>query len=109
MDYQKQIKDGRWQKKRLEIMQRDSFKCLACKSENNLHVHHLYYEKGHMIWEYDNESLVTLCESCHSIIHKDLAKISGMVAFKVLIKELDLNSKSISIKSIMQVKSILYK
>jgi 5-methylcytosine-specific restriction endonuclease McrA len=91
MDYKEQIKDGRWQKKRLEILHRDGFKCLSCAETNNLHVHHLHYESGLLIWEYDSESLVTLCERCHTIIHKDLAKISGLIAFKVLVGKKDLN------------------
>jgi len=91
MNYKEQIKDGRWQKKRLEIMNRDGFKCRACKSENSLNVHHLYYLPGRMIWDYDNEGLVTLCENCHSIIHNDLAKISGIIAFEIIIGNIDVN------------------
>ena len=58
-----------WQKKRLEIMQRDNFTCKDCgDTESQLQVHHKAYIYGNNIWEYDNESLITLCESCHSII-----------------------------------------
>lgn len=89
MNYINQLKDGRWQRKRLEIMQRDGFKCKVCGSENALNVHHLYYQAGAKIWEYDDETLVTLCEICHNVIHKDLAKISGLIAFKILSGEID--------------------
>lgn len=59
-------KDPRWQKKRLEIMERDGFRCRSCGSETEtLNVHHAYYEKGKMPWEYDNKVLITWCEKCH--------------------------------------------
>ena len=60
----------KWQKKRLEIMQRDGFKCQHCGEEDNtLVVHHRYYIKDRDIWDYDNTSLVTLCKSCHDEVH----------------------------------------
>lgn len=90
MGYSEDIKNGRWQRKRLEIMQRDNFKCLACKKDDKLNVHHLYYEKGMKIWDYDNDSLVTLCENCHKALHEDLLKVSGIIAFKALIGKFDL-------------------
>ena len=65
-DYLEKLKHPNWQKKRLEIMQRDDFKCCACSdSESTLHIHHLYYEKNNEPWEYPNNSLITLCASCH--------------------------------------------
>lgn len=64
--YAEKLRDPRWQKKRLEIMQRDEFTCQACDSkEKTLNVHHCYYKKGADPWDYENESLVTLCEECH--------------------------------------------
>ena len=71
MNYKKQIKDPRWQKKRLEILNRDNWKCKVCSnSEKTLHVHHVKYLKNKMIWEYANYYLITLCESCHSEWHR---------------------------------------
>jgi len=69
--YTDQYKDSRWQKKRLEIMERDNFACRSCgKSEDvTLNVHHAYYEKGKKVWEYKNGSLVTWCQKCHKIRH----------------------------------------
>lgn len=64
-----------WQRKRLEIMQRDRFECCDCGTEEKtLNVHHAYYKKGKMPWEYPSESLSTLCEDCHEERHgqKDL-------------------------------------
>ena len=67
-NYKEKFKDPRWQKKRLEIFERDNFTCQSCGDKNEtLHVHHRYYEKGKEPWEYDNEVLITLCEGCHKI------------------------------------------
>ena len=64
--YLNEYKDPRWQKKRLEILDRDGWKCRKCQSEEKtLHVHHWLYIKGREIWEYDDGLLTTLCEDCH--------------------------------------------
>lgn len=66
MTYAEKLKDPRWQKKRLEILNRDEFTCQECGSkEKTLHVHHTHYIKNKNPWEYDNRSLVTLCWDCH--------------------------------------------
>lgn len=67
MTYNAKLRDPRWQKKRLEILQRDNFTCLACDdSTSELHVHHCYYVSGRQPWEYPNASLLTLCKTCHA-------------------------------------------
>ncbi len=64
--YSDKLLDPRWQKKRLEILQRDDFCCQMCfDSENTLAVHHRYYWPNYEPWEYDNDAYVTLCRSCH--------------------------------------------
>lgn len=66
--YSGKLKHPKWQRKRLEIMQRDDFTCQMCKdTETTLHVHHLEYSDGEP-WEIENDKLVTLCEICHEII-----------------------------------------
>ena len=74
--YWKLLKDARWQRKRLEIMQRDNFTCIACgrsdKDEGTtLNVHHAYYIKGVKPWEYGNHLLTTRCSECHEEMHED--------------------------------------
>lgn len=65
------LKDPRWQRKRLEILQRDDFTCLGCAdTTTTLHVHHRRYVRGRKPWEYDNEDLQTLCETCHEATTK---------------------------------------
>lgn len=71
-----QYKDPRWQKKRLEIMQRDEFICRECGSDNSeLNVHHRFYDKELKIWEYNNEDLITYCNDCHNQTHDLLNSI----------------------------------
>lgn len=67
MTYAEKLKDPRWQRKRLEILNRDSFACRECGDGTlPLHVHHGYYESGLAPWEYPDESLRTVCEECHA-------------------------------------------
>jgi hypothetical protein len=65
--YAELLKDPRWQRKRLEILERDGFSCLRCGSDTKtLHVHHRIYRKGVKPWEYEDAIYDTLCEDCHS-------------------------------------------
>lgn len=64
--YLEKLKDPRWQKKRLEILNRDEWTCRSCESiTKTLHVHHCEYEWGREPWDYPDEQLVTLCFECH--------------------------------------------
>lgn len=70
MTYAEKLKDPRWQKKRLEIMQRDEWECRGCHDKNNtLNVHHLKYINSNEPWDYPDDLLITLCEECHEIYH----------------------------------------
>lgn len=74
--YSEKLKDPRWQKKRLEIMQRDEFACQSCyDKDSTLNVHHYVYLKNIEVWDYGNELLVTLCENCHSQRHEFIQSI----------------------------------
>src|SRR3990167_8201193 len=64
-NYQERLKDPRWQKKRLFILQRDNFECQLCfDAENTLHVHHKYYNNSDP-WDAPDSALITLCAECH--------------------------------------------
>lgn len=57
-----------WKKVRSLVLKRDSFKCIICKSNENLNVHHDTY-KNHFK-ELDNlKDLMTLCKTCHTEHH----------------------------------------
>ena len=64
--YSELLRSPLWQKKRLEIMQRDNYICQHCGCEGReLQVHHKVYHKGAKPWEYDDSELITLCDQCH--------------------------------------------
>lgn len=66
MTYSEKLKDPRWQKKRLEILQAADFACEDCTNkEKELQVHHCIYVKGRNPWEYNGNSLICLCVDCH--------------------------------------------
>ena len=70
--YRQLLRDPRWQRKRLEVFQRDNWMCQQCKAtDRTLHVHHLRYHTGFLPWEYQFDDLVTLCEICHEHQHAD--------------------------------------
>lgn len=66
MTYAEILKHPFWQKKRLQIFERDNFTCQHCSDKfTTLQVHHKYYTPDTMPWEYPDEALITLCELCH--------------------------------------------
>lgn len=77
--YSEKLKDPRWQRKRLEIFERDNWMCKKCEdSSKTLHVHHKEYHTGKEPWDYLNSFLETLCETCHAKEH-DLIPDSHLV------------------------------
>ena len=97
--YSEQLKDPRWQKKRLEIMNRDCFTCCHCgDSESTLNIHHKKYTYGKNVWDYPNENLITLCESCHKKItivketSNDIIQNYGFLGSELLLECLQLLS-----------------
>ncbi len=70
MSYLENYKHPKWQKKRLEILERDEFTYQSChETEKTLNVHHCVpYKKGVMPWEYENDELITFCQDCHKTI-----------------------------------------
>lgn len=69
-NYAELLRSPQWQKKRLEIMQRDNFTCQSCGStQKTLTVHHKYYTNGCAPWDYPDECYITLCEDCHENEH----------------------------------------
>lgn len=63
--YRQKLKDPRWQRKRLEILNRDSWKCQLCgATDKELQIHHRYYVNCEP-WDYPNAALVALCGPCH--------------------------------------------
>jgi hypothetical protein len=77
--YSEKLLDPRWQKKRLEILQRDNWTCRMCEETKlTLHIHHDKY-CGSNPWEIDSKFLKTICRNCHMIIHHVKSMESGVV------------------------------
>jgi len=80
MNFTEQYKHPEWQKKRLEILNRDDFQCQSCMdTETTLNVHHKYYTKDKKLWEYDDDCFTTLCENCHSDIHNYIKESKSII------------------------------
>ena len=64
-----------WRSKREEILKRDLHKCVICKNQKELQVHHRQYHfvvkenRFKMPWDYNDGLLISLCESCHKRGH----------------------------------------
>jgi hypothetical protein len=78
--YAEKLRDPRWQRRRLEIMQRDEFACRDCGSTSEmLNVHHSLYRKGADPWDYADDELSTLCRACHKFRHQEIERLMRVV------------------------------
>lgn len=85
MTYSEKLRDPRWQKKRLLILQRDDWTCLFCGSKDkNLQVHHTIYQRREP-WDYPDQYYQTLCEDCHEIRQELTDK--AVTALRITIKD----------------------
>jgi len=70
LSYSDKLKDIRWQKKRLQLLEAANWKCtnLKCSTpELQLHVHHRLYRKNADPWDYEDWCYAVLCENCHAV------------------------------------------
>lgn len=98
MTYSDKLKNPKWQKKRLEILNLHGFKCEKCGCEDKeLHVHHRFYLKGREVWQYDNDVFQVLCCDCHEKEHSKEKETIEVIPekYKELIELVDtLNSRN---------------
>ncbi len=93
--YSQKLRSPKWQRKRLQIFERDNWKCKSCGSgDNNLQVHHLKYTPGKEPWEYEDHLLVTYCDICHETEH--MIGDSIRVSLIELIRETPIYIKPVS-------------
>jgi|DEB3_MinimDraft_2_1074329.scaffolds.fasta_scaffold01575_8 hypothetical protein len=79
------LRNPKWQKARLETMQRANFACERCgDKESTLNVHHKNYKQGKNPWEYELSNFVCLCEACHECIHKQKQMINNLLPYSYL-------------------------
>lgn len=80
MNYSEKLKDPRWQKKRLEVLQRENFTCESCQSTTNtLHVHHKTYVFGNDPWDYPDTNFSVLCDFCHEYEEYYKEEVKGII------------------------------
>lgn len=85
--YSDKLKSPEWQKKRLEILERDAWQCQCCgDTEETLQVHHLYYEKDNDPCDYPDESLITLCVHCHAEEGEERYKIQDNLIYSLRVR-----------------------
>lgn len=90
-------KSNLWEKKRLEILERDNYECQRClgklgtinkprltKANTVHHIVEVKEDSSHML---DDDNLISVCKQCHNIIHNRGTKINKKT-FKKKITEL---------------------
>lgn len=66
MTYAEKLKDPRWQRKRLEILDLARWRCRECgRTDRQFVVHHVFYIPGREPWDYPDYMLLALCDPCH--------------------------------------------
>lgn len=105
--YSEKLKNANWQKKRLDILNRDNWTCLSCgrdglKEGLSMHVHHIKYLPNLEPWEYENNYLATYCELCHNTEHW-----IGEQVNEILIELI--RSHKIFIKPVTQINTLIEK
>jgi len=81
LSWSERLRDPRWQRKRLEVMQRADFCCEVCRNATKtLNVHHGFYDRNLEPWEYPDSSLKCLCEEHHRQMQGVLTEISRELA-----------------------------
>jgi len=93
MTYAEKLRSPMWQRRRLEVMARDGFKCTECgDGRRTLNVHHRWYERGVDPWSHGDECLTTLCEHCHELrtrVDDDSKRKTGALSREELVALLD--------------------
>lgn len=78
--YQEKLLDPRWQRRRLEVLERAGFTCERCEAaDKTLHVHHRYYHRGVDPWNYPDGALECLCKDCHALVERQREKLLRLV------------------------------
>lgn len=69
MTYAEKLKHPKWQKKRLQVLNKYGFMCNMCwDDETELHVHHKSYLPNTDPWDYPITNFQVLCKNCHCIV-----------------------------------------
>lgn len=78
--YEEKLRDPRWQRLRLIVMNEAGWACEECgDGMEELHAHHRNYRPDAEPWQYGAEELRCLCTTCHTLTHLDQKKVVGFV------------------------------
>ncbi len=85
MTYSEKLKDQRWQKRRLELLEAAGWKCTRKECENpkekpELHVHHKVYLRGLDPWDYEDWALQVVCNECHAAVQEQMESAHVVLA-----------------------------
>ena len=65
-NYIEKLRDPRWQRRRLAVLERAGWRCEGCGTNHvNLQIHHGFYERDADPWDYPDGALFCVCDSCH--------------------------------------------
>ena len=100
MNYSELLKDPRWQKRRLEILNANNFTCECCgDKETTLHIHHITYHG--LPWEASDDMMQCVCADCHYIL-EDIKKISKFIFYEYGYKIYDQGKKLYMIAIVLE-------
>ena len=66
---QQYLQSAEWYELRTLVFARDNYTCQSCGSKQSLNCHHIVYDR---LGNENLEDLTTLCENCHTLLHKKL-------------------------------------
>ena len=95
MSYSDKLRHPRWQRRRLEIFQRDNWTCQKCGDiEETLMIHHIIYNSKYKTpWDYPDDVLITLCDNCHKDEH--VKKDHIVLSFPMISNKSEDNKKTL--------------
>lgn len=70
------LDDDSYERLRLQVLHRDSWRCQSCGAMSNLEVHHQQF-RSHQGGDVEN-NLVALCKRCHQQAHSHPRNDSGL-------------------------------
>ena len=102
-DYAQKLKDPKWQKRRLEMLEIANWQCNVCHDEKEeLHIHHIEYFQGRDPWEYSDDEMICLCKTCHALMHLCENKVK-LFSDKFLYKNRNALALNISVEEIRRI------
>ncbi len=84
LSYDDYLKSKRWSRIRSRLKKLTQNKvCRKCKTDKNLHLHHLTYQ--YINTKNDTKNIMALCDVCHKKVH-DISKKKQISVYKATIK-----------------------